>query len=168
MVEFTGFGPVSGVRLAHQVAPLPRLHEPSVVAPSDGADKAGNDALDQRAAPDAQTLRQGGTDPEGQETGGDTAPPLGADTPTGPPPSFAATLLELESDLRLTLARMNAGGYGHGPTAPDDGAGGSATDPAGPAATAVENPTAAGTATSGTATSRPTVPEPPGGAAPRR
>ncbi|MDE3027017.1 MAG: hypothetical protein KGH84_01295 [Paracoccaceae bacterium] len=37
--------------------------------------------------------------------------PLDLDTPTGPPPTFAATVLELDANLQLTLARLNAAGY---------------------------------------------------------
>ena len=38
--------------------------------------------------------------------------PLDPDTPTGPPPTFAATVLELDANLQLTLARLNTAGYG--------------------------------------------------------
>lgn len=134
MVEFTGFGPILGVRVAHDLAPLPKPQVANVVPAAAAADRVGAD-LPNRAGTSDSGARggtaqshagshagggtaqsgTGGTAQAGQDGAAAKTPmPLAEDTLTGPPPTFDTTPLDLRTDLRLTLARMQANGYGHG------------------------------------------------------
>lgn len=124
MVDFTGFGPIAGVRTAHELAPLPRPNVPNTVAAPDGTDKTrtetGREGSSFAGARHDGTGRGGGTRhpaAQGPASAADTpaaAPdrPLREDMLAGPPPAFEASLLEIETDLRLALARVQTMGYG--------------------------------------------------------
>ena len=70
--------------------------------------------------------------------------PLDPDTPTGPPPTFAATVLELDANLQRTLARLNTAGYGKLPAAaPPATQAAAANAPAQPAPKSTQSPPSA-------------------------
>ncbi len=105
MGAWAQYPPVTSARPTTSVAASPVAAAATIVP---GASAAGG-------APTAGNL-------SGQDSGAGTSAdperaPLTPDTPTGPPPAFAATILELELSLQVTLARINATGYGKMPNA---------------------------------------------------
>lgn len=137
MVDFAGVGSNTGARIGLDPAHSARLQMQnaaqgavptalsSAVAAASAGDKTrtdtgpgGNDSTglarkSRGAARNEASARSAGPDGSAAQGRG-AAPerPLREDMLTGPPPTFEATLLELETDLKLALARIQAAGYG--------------------------------------------------------
>lgn len=108
-----GQGPVQGIaqpcsgRLAALPAPAARPHIAAAADSEPTRPEAGQGGSDTRPPqpPRPQAAAQAPPPPERARA------TLREDMLTGPPPTFEASLLELESDLRLAIARMQTARY---------------------------------------------------------
>lgn len=123
MVDFTGLGPNAGARIGLDPASAARLHMSNAVHGS--VPNALSSAVAAAGAGEKTRADTGGHDSTGgsrkprDRAQGDAAARSAAPEQklregmlTGPPPTFEASLLELETDLKLALARIQAAGYG--------------------------------------------------------
>lgn len=113
MIGFSRLGaPTAFVAPALPVAqPRPQPGIVAVSGGSGGAGASGNTALQRQAGQDRSALSKTPLELvsiERQKVDMEPPPPLDPDVQTGPPPTFEATLLQLEAQLRMTLARIEA------------------------------------------------------------
>ncbi|GHE03492.1 hypothetical protein U879_00825 [Defluviimonas sp. 20V17] len=123
MVDFTGLGPNAGARIGLDPASAGRLHisnaapgsVPNALSSAVAAAGAGEKTRADTAGHDSTGGSRKPRDRPHAEAAARSAPPkqqLREGMLTGPPPTFEASLLELETDLKLALARIQAAGYG--------------------------------------------------------
>jgi len=139
MVDFTGLGPNAGGRIGFDPASATRMQTsnavpgtvPNALSSAVAAVAAGEKTRTDSGSHDNMA---GGRKPrdgaQGEAAAGLTPheQKLREGMLTGPSPTFEASLLELETDLKLALARIQSAGYGEVVAASDRGSPGDRRD----------------------------------------